>query len=100
MPIKVDAWSGTTNLMAAQLDDFQVILGMDFLHAAKVLPMPYLGSVCIFGEETPCMIPVAQKGKSETEFPSAIQLEKGLKVIPRGALRRSEGLPPRLRDGT
>lgn len=33
------------------MDDFQVILGMEFLHTAKVVPMPFLGSICMIGEE-------------------------------------------------
>lgn len=35
VPLKIGAWSGVANLMAVAMDDFQVILGMEFLHAAS-----------------------------------------------------------------
>lgn len=41
------------------MDDFQVILGMEFFHTAKVVPMPFLGSICMMGEEA--LVPVSRK---------------------------------------
>lgn len=80
VPIRVGSWTGTTNLMAVPLDDFQVILGMDFLHAARVVPMPFLNSICMLGEESPCMVQaVVKRVKDGMELLSALQLKKGLK---------------------
>ncbi|URE41304.1 Retrotransposon protein [Musa troglodytarum] len=49
---------GRTNMMAVPLDDFQVILGMEFMHAAKLVPMPFLDSICLMGG-SPTTISVA-----------------------------------------
>ncbi|ERM94692.1 hypothetical protein AMTR_s00011p00232500, partial [Amborella trichopoda] len=63
--LKLGGWSGTVNLSAVPMNDFRVILGMDFLRAAKVAPMPYLGVVSIMDTKTPCMVTAAkgEKGK-------------------------------------
>ncbi|ERM94691.1 hypothetical protein AMTR_s00011p00232490 [Amborella trichopoda] len=53
--LKLGGWSGTVNLSAVPMDDFRVILGMDFLRAAKVVPMPYLGVVSIMDTKTPSL---------------------------------------------
>ncbi len=29
------------------MDDFKVVLGMEFLRKVNVVPMPYLNSVCV-----------------------------------------------------
>ncbi|XP_077250383.1 uncharacterized protein LOC143889876 [Tasmannia lanceolata] len=79
VPIKIGAWSGTTNLMAAPLDDFHVILGIEFLNQAKAIPMPYLNSLCMFGEKAPCMILATRQERKDVEHLTALQLKKGLK---------------------
>lgn len=40
-------WKGTTDLTAAPMDDFKVILGMKFLSSIKVISIPHLGIVRI-----------------------------------------------------
>ena len=65
--------------MAVPLDDFQVILGMEFLSAAKAIPMPFLSLVCIMDEGFPCMVPIVRMRKAKGETISALQLTKGLK---------------------
>ncbi|XP_077242396.1 uncharacterized protein LOC143882895 [Tasmannia lanceolata] len=79
VPIKIGAWSGTTNLMAVPLDDFHIILGIEFLNQAKAVPMPYLNSLCMFGEKAPCMIPATRQERKDVEHLTALQLKKGLK---------------------
>ncbi|KAJ8511859.1 hypothetical protein OPV22_002293 [Ensete ventricosum] len=49
IPIKIGTWSGSTNLMAVPLDNFQVILEMEFMHAAKLVPVPFLNFLCLMG---------------------------------------------------
>lgn len=78
VPIEMGKWSGRTNLMAIPMDDFQVLLGLELLFEAKAVPMPYLESLCMFGEN-PCMIPAATKGNGDGGLLSALKLKKGLK---------------------
>lgn len=75
--LRIGGWKGTTFLSVVPLDDFQVILGMEFLSAAKAIPMP--GVVSIMDEGFPCMVPVVHMGKTKVSTISALQLTKGKK---------------------
>lgn len=78
--IKLGSWEGKTNLMAVPLDDFHVILGMEFLQNAQAIPMPFLNAVCITGGASPCIVPATQKALGKNvELISALQLKRGLK---------------------
>ena len=65
VPIKIGTWSGSTNMMVVPLDDFQVILRMEFMHAAKLVPMPFLNSLCMMGGNDPCVVTVSRRGTKE-----------------------------------
>lgn len=60
--------------MSILIDDFQVILGMEFLQNHKVLLMPCVESPCLFGE-TPCVITVMPK-KTNKELLLDFQVER------------------------
>lgn len=62
--IELGAWTGKTNLIAIPMDDFQVILGIEFLQDNNDTHIPYLDSLCMFGE-TLCMIPIVSKRDSK-----------------------------------
>ena len=72
VPIRIGTWSGNTNMMAVPLDDFQVILGMEFMHASKLVPMPFLNSLCMMGGDDPCVVPVSRRGTKEPQHISAL----------------------------
>lgn len=42
--------------MMVQLDDFDVIRGVDFLMRAKASPMVHLGGILVFDEMQPCFV--------------------------------------------
>ena len=73
--MKIGPWEGKVNFTVAPMDDFKIVLGMDFLRQVKVVP----GSMAILEEEAPCMVPTIIEGKVKTPMLSAMQLEKGLK---------------------
>lgn len=77
VPIKVGTWRGKIDLLAVPLDEFKVIIGMDFLRQNKAVPMPFANAVGLLGD-CPCFIPVST-GKEEGKMISALQLKKGLK---------------------
>lgn len=79
VPMELGTWTGKTNLMVIPMDNFQVILGIEFLQDNKVVPMPYLESLFMLGE-TPCMIPVISKRDGNIMI-LALQLKKGLKKV-------------------
>ena len=61
------------------MDDFKIVIGMDFLRQVKVVSVPFLRLMAILEEEAPCMVPTITEGKAKTTMLSAMQLEKGLK---------------------
>lgn len=77
--ITVGPWVGTANFTAATIDDFKVILGIDFLASSKAVPMPHLGALSIMQEAAPCMVLASCSKPTETPILSALQLRKGVK---------------------
>ncbi|ERN06793.1 hypothetical protein AMTR_s00005p00186580 [Amborella trichopoda] len=63
------------------MDDYQVILGMDFLSQVRVMLMPFANFVCIMEEGAPCMVPVVQGTKTALKTLSAMQLTKEGELI-------------------
>ena len=78
--LQVGEWK--INLLCVPLDDFNLILGIDFFLKSKAALIPYLGGLMILEEKQPCFVP-AVKGKAEkhgkAEMVSALQLKKGLR---------------------
>nr|CAD1837257.1 unnamed protein product [Ananas comosus var. bracteatus] len=61
VPVSIGSWTGKANFMSVPLDDFQVILGMEFLQMSRGVPMPFLDALCMMGDESPCVVPVVRK---------------------------------------
>ncbi|RVX14519.1 Transposon Ty3-I Gag-Pol polyprotein [Vitis vinifera] len=61
------------------MDDFKMVLGMDFLEKVKAVPLLFLRSMAILEEEKPCMIPTVIEGSPKTPMLSAMQVKKRLK---------------------
>ncbi|KAG6522526.1 hypothetical protein ZIOFF_019666 [Zingiber officinale] len=84
VPLTVGTQMGKANMMVIPLEDFQIILGMDFLRKTKTLPMPHLDGVMVMQESNPCFVSAVHpyekgKNKGKTNIISAISLEKGLR---------------------
>ncbi len=77
--MQIGSWSGKIDLTVAPMDDFQVVLGMDFLGKVKAVPLPYLRSVAILEEKTPCVVKATSNGGFKTPVLSAMQVKKGFK---------------------
>ena len=76
--VKIGTWEGTTDLIAVKMDDFDVILSMEFLAENGVIPIPSTGSLLIMGEKT-AMVPSKVKQATELKLLSALQFKKGVK---------------------
>ncbi|KAL3520637.1 hypothetical protein ACH5RR_018786 [Cinchona calisaya] len=50
-------WSGKCSLMAVLLDDFDLILGKEFMTTNKIFPVPHLDGITIADERCPTFIP-------------------------------------------
>ncbi|KAF3774330.1 hypothetical protein EJ110_NYTH51979 [Nymphaea thermarum] len=75
--VKIEGWSGKANFSVVQTDDFQMILGMKFLPAAKMVPMPHLRSVSIMDEKHPCMVPTVPTRKDKGKAVVASTQQQG-----------------------
>lgn len=54
--IRVGAWNGKIYLFAIPLDDFELILGVDFLVGPKAAVIPHLDGLMIMDEDLPCFV--------------------------------------------
>ena len=71
--MKIGSWEGKVDFMVAPMDDFKIVIGMDFLRQVKVVSVPFLRSMAILEEEAPCMVPIITEGKPKTPMLSAMQ---------------------------
>ncbi|XP_042968946.1 uncharacterized protein LOC122301604 [Carya illinoinensis] len=75
--LQLGTWKGTVDFSVAPMDDFNIVLGMEFLRQFNVVSLPHYNSVCIL-EGGPCMIPTMSKPNT-TQLLSAMQFKKGWK---------------------
>uniref|UniRef100_A0A5K0ZCM5 Uncharacterized protein n=1 Tax=Nymphaea colorata TaxID=210225 RepID=A0A5K0ZCM5_9MAGN len=101
--VKIESWSEKANFSVVPMDDYQMILGMELLSVAKMVPMPHLHSVSIMDEKSPCMLLAVtlRKGKGKVAMISTLQLKRGPKhgdemdlVATREVPKNSPGLVP------
>ena len=59
--VRLSDWSGMIGFMVVPLDDFDVVLGKDFLRAAKAAPVTYVNSMVIFLGNEPIVVPMVRK---------------------------------------
>ena len=64
---KVGEWTRKVNFLVMELDDFDVILGDEFLVVAKTALLPCIGVLLIFDEKQSCYVLVRRgAGNSKT----------------------------------
>ena len=61
---KVGEWTGKVNFLIMKLDDFDVILGDEFIRATKATLLPFIGVMPIFDEKQPCYVPVRRRARN------------------------------------
>ncbi|KAL0303558.1 UNVERIFIED_CONTAM: Serine/threonine-protein kinase D6PKL1 [Sesamum radiatum] len=80
--LKVSSWTGKCNLMVVSLDDFDVILGMDFMLLVHAMVMPYLSGLvfadasCTFVQGTYLQDSIRSVEKKDTLI-LALQVKNG-----------------------
>ncbi|KAK2979824.1 hypothetical protein RJ640_010715 [Escallonia rubra] len=75
--IKIGPYERRTNFLVVIMDDFKLILGLEFLRDTKTTVMPCTNSLAMLGSK-PCVIPTVSPRAGERSI-SALQLKKGLK---------------------
>lgn len=62
VPIQLGEWQGKTDMLVT-LDDFELILVMEFLKSIKAAIVPHLGGLLIIDSKNPCFVAGASKEK-------------------------------------
>ncbi|KAL0303196.1 UNVERIFIED_CONTAM: Transposon Ty3-G Gag-Pol polyprotein [Sesamum radiatum] len=78
MLIKVGPFEGKTSLSVVVMDDFKLIIGLDFLRDTRTAVLPHVDSLMMMMGAKPCVIPT-QAGRTGERNLSAMQFEKGCK---------------------
>ncbi|GKC50074.1 putative retrotransposon gag domain, aspartic peptidase domain protein [Tanacetum coccineum] len=68
---------GTIDLAVVLMDDFKVVLGLEFLDRVRAFPMPFANSLCILDGGNTCMVSTDRDAKSGAKTLSAMQFKKG-----------------------
>nr|GEV84874.1 hypothetical protein [Tanacetum cinerariifolium] len=74
---KIGEWEGTIDLSVVLMDDFKVVLGLEFLDKVRAFPMPFANSLCILDGGKTCMVSMERDAKSGSKTLSAMQFKKG-----------------------
>ena len=64
--MRINSWERKVDFIMTPMDDFKMVLGMDFLRKVKVLPLPFLCLMAILKEEKPCMVLMITEGSHKT----------------------------------
>ncbi|RVW64250.1 Retrovirus-related Pol polyprotein from transposon 17.6 [Vitis vinifera] len=74
----IGSWEGRVDFTVAPMDDFKMVLGMDFLQKVKAVPLPFLRSMAILEEESHAWSLRSLKVRQDP-YVIAMQVKKGLK---------------------
>ncbi|XP_075108797.1 uncharacterized protein LOC107762620 [Nicotiana tabacum] len=77
VPVKLGPYKGSIDLRIAIIDDFDIIVGLEFMRQTNTIPVPFANMLLMMGENgaKPCTIPCFPI-KMAAENISAMQLEK------------------------
>ena len=75
--LHVGQWKGEVTIEVVPLDDFDLVLGINFLDQLNALVVPFANAICILDPRFSCVIPLRREVHTKTL--SAMQLAKGLR---------------------
>ncbi|XP_074277500.1 uncharacterized protein LOC141601133 [Silene latifolia] len=76
--IKMGEWTGKLDFTSVPMDDFKIVLGMDFLKRTPTFLAPHNGSLIMVGSK-PCLVKAVEADrKQKGPLLSAMQLKRGL----------------------
>ena len=68
-------WSGKLDFSIVPMDDFKIVLGMEFFDQVHAFPLPATNSISILDGSIACMVPT-ERGKSKERTLSAMQFKR------------------------
>ncbi|GKD20860.1 putative retrotransposon gag domain, aspartic peptidase domain protein, partial [Tanacetum coccineum] len=73
---KIGEWEEIIDLSVVPIDDFKVVLGLEFLDKVRAFPMPFANSLCILDGGKTCMVSTERDAKSGAKTLSAIAIQE------------------------
>ncbi|GFS31769.1 hypothetical protein Acr_00g0019100 [Actinidia rufa] len=74
--LHIGDWCGQVDFTVVPMDDYPIVLGMEFLDGVRAFPIPFAEIMCIMGEGSACMEPLAREALLKSKTLSAMQLSK------------------------
>ncbi|KAF2317305.1 hypothetical protein GH714_019960 [Hevea brasiliensis] len=71
-------WNGKIDFTISPLDDFEVLIGMEFLKKARAVPVLVANCLLLMGNK-PCVVPTTFSPINEKKLISALQFKKEVK---------------------
>uniref|UniRef100_A0A2C9WGY9 Retrotransposon gag domain-containing protein n=1 Tax=Manihot esculenta TaxID=3983 RepID=A0A2C9WGY9_MANES len=75
---EMGSWKGEVNFTVMPLDDFDVVIGMEFLKTARAVPILSVDCLLLMGDR-PCVVPTTFNSIYEKKLISALQFKKGVR---------------------
>ncbi|KAK8640681.1 hypothetical protein V6N13_008433 [Hibiscus sabdariffa] len=72
----IGTWSDHLNFSIVPMDDYKLILGIEFLDQVKAIPMPFVNAISITEGNQACVVPMIRGTTQESKVLSALQLEE------------------------
>ncbi|KNA24590.1 hypothetical protein SOVF_014300, partial [Spinacia oleracea] len=76
--LQLGDWKGTVDLTVVPMDDFSMVLGLEFMDTVAPWTMQRDGAMIIARDQEACSVPVARE-VVEAKMLSAVQVKKGIK---------------------
>ncbi|GFZ20044.1 tetratricopeptide repeat (TPR)-like superfamily protein [Actinidia rufa] len=91
--LHIGDWCGQVDFTVVPMDDYPIVLGMEFLDGVRAFPIPFTEIMCIMGEGSACMVPLVREALLKSKILSAMQLskEEASAKIPAAILTKSLG---------
>jgi hypothetical protein len=75
--IRLDKWEGRANFIVMPMDDFEVILGKEFLRRMHSVLMPWMDKMVILGEQKAWVVcTTARKSGGKVQLVSALSMKR------------------------
>ncbi|PKI66399.1 hypothetical protein CRG98_013201 [Punica granatum] len=76
--IRIGQWSGKETVEVIPLDDYDFVIGMDFLDRIDALLVPFADCICVLDAKCQCVVPVKRSMGNGQKTLSAMQLKRGI----------------------
>ncbi|XP_050137143.1 uncharacterized protein LOC126613560 [Malus sylvestris] len=78
--VDIGTWKGTIDFTVVKMDDYGVVIGLEFMDNVRAFPIPFYNIFCILADgRQPCLVPLERQAKKCTQHLSAIQFAKSWK---------------------